>query len=253
MEVCLGEVRPECVGDVNFGVAELPEEEVREAEFARGADEEIGVGEIAGVEMGGDGVAVDLVWRKGAVGNPGGDGANGVRDFAARAVIEGQDDLEAGAVAAGLDGLFEAGEAGGGEFFDVADGAQSDIAVEDFLGAFLQKAFEQEHEALDFVFWAFPIFRRKGVESEEFHPGIGSRLESLAHGFGALFMAGEAREASLACPTTVPIHDDGNMAWDGGMGGRFVQGGQSRIVWERAGPTLTKEILVFKASAMRSR
>src|SRR6201997_5329524 len=48
------EIGPESFGDEDFGVGNLPEEEIADAHFAGGSDEEIGVGEIGGVEMAGE-------------------------------------------------------------------------------------------------------------------------------------------------------------------------------------------------------
>src|SRR5580704_16142455 len=55
------EIGPEGFGDENFGVGDLPEKEIADANFSAGADEEIGIGQIGGVEM-----ACDFVfgyWR----------------------------------------------------------------------------------------------------------------------------------------------------------------------------------------------
>ncbi len=49
-EVALAEVGPEFFDDDHFGVADLPEEEVGESHFAGGADEEVGVGDVCGLE-----------------------------------------------------------------------------------------------------------------------------------------------------------------------------------------------------------
>ena len=48
------EVGPEAIGDEDLGVGDLPQEEVGDALFARGANDEIGVGHTAGVETLGD-------------------------------------------------------------------------------------------------------------------------------------------------------------------------------------------------------
>src|ERR1700732_4140591 len=59
-EMVATEVGPERRGDVDFGVGELPEEEVAQAHFAAGADEEVGVGIVAGIEMMIENLLVDL-------------------------------------------------------------------------------------------------------------------------------------------------------------------------------------------------
>src|SRR5271163_135517 len=44
------EVGPEAVGDKDLGVGDLPEQEVRDALLAAGADDQIGIGHACGVE-----------------------------------------------------------------------------------------------------------------------------------------------------------------------------------------------------------
>src|SRR5260221_477826 len=67
------EVRPVRLGHVQLGVADLPEEVVADAEFAGGADEEVGVGEAGGVEVCRDRGFVDLGGGECAGGGFGGD------------------------------------------------------------------------------------------------------------------------------------------------------------------------------------
>ena len=60
-KVLLGEVGPEMVGYEDFGVGQLPEEEVADAEVATGADEQIGVGDAGSGEVVGDSDVGDIV------------------------------------------------------------------------------------------------------------------------------------------------------------------------------------------------
>ena len=60
------EVGPEAVGDEDLGVGDLPEEEVGDALLAGGADDEVGVGHVRGVEGAGDGGLVEGVEGAGA-------------------------------------------------------------------------------------------------------------------------------------------------------------------------------------------
>ncbi len=53
-EMEAAEVGPEAIGDEDLGVGDLPEEEVGDALLAGGADDEVGVGHVAGVEGAGD-------------------------------------------------------------------------------------------------------------------------------------------------------------------------------------------------------
>src|SRR5262249_19508428 len=49
-ELRVAEIRPQGVGDVELGVRNLPEEEVGDAHFAAGADEQVGVRKAGGAE-----------------------------------------------------------------------------------------------------------------------------------------------------------------------------------------------------------
>ena len=53
-EMEAAEVGPEAVGDEDLGVGDLPEKEVGDALLAGGADDEVRVGHVAGVEGAGD-------------------------------------------------------------------------------------------------------------------------------------------------------------------------------------------------------
>src|SRR5216684_7598616 len=59
-EIAAAKIGPEDFGDVDLRVGDLPEQEVRDAQLAAGADEEIGVVEVGGVEMIGEELLVDL-------------------------------------------------------------------------------------------------------------------------------------------------------------------------------------------------
>src|SRR5690349_3065139 len=52
VQVALAEVGPEAVDEDELGVGELPEQEVRHAELARGADHEVRVGHVRRVQVG---------------------------------------------------------------------------------------------------------------------------------------------------------------------------------------------------------
>ena len=50
-KIFLPEIGPEFRRDIHLGVGELPEKEIRNSHLARGADEQIGIGIVAGVKM----------------------------------------------------------------------------------------------------------------------------------------------------------------------------------------------------------
>src|SRR5690606_39660899 len=79
VEGLAAEVGPEGLRDVELGVGDLPEEEVRDAHLAAGADEEVGVGEAGGVEGGGDVGLGDGVGVEAAVAGGGGEDRKSTR------------------------------------------------------------------------------------------------------------------------------------------------------------------------------
>ena len=59
-EIAAAEIGPEHFGDVDLRVGDLPEQEVRDAQLAAGADEQVGIVDVGGVEMIGEELLVDL-------------------------------------------------------------------------------------------------------------------------------------------------------------------------------------------------
>src|SRR4051812_20312938 len=68
-EVTAVEVRPEPVDEDELCIGELPEHEVRDAELAARADQEVGIRELGGVQVRGEDVLVDLAGVDAAVGD----------------------------------------------------------------------------------------------------------------------------------------------------------------------------------------
>src|ERR671910_815883 len=60
-ELLGGEVRPERIRDVELGVGDLPEQEVRDPQLPAGADYEVHLRCLGRVEVGGEGSLVDLL------------------------------------------------------------------------------------------------------------------------------------------------------------------------------------------------
>ena len=60
-EIGSAKIGPVFAGDHDLRVAALPEEKVGEAELSRGADQEIGVRDVGGVEVVGEELSVDLL------------------------------------------------------------------------------------------------------------------------------------------------------------------------------------------------
>src|SRR5439155_25533839 len=93
-EICVAEVRPECLREHELCVGGLPEQEVREALLPRRADEEVRIGELRRRESGGDRVIVDVLGLD-AVGD---EPSRSLGELGAAAVVERDPEVEPVAV-----------------------------------------------------------------------------------------------------------------------------------------------------------
>ena len=89
-EVPLAEVGPERVHEHELRVGELPEEEVRDPQLPRGADQKVGLGHLGRVEPRADGVLVDVARVDPFLDEP----PRGLDDLRAAAVVERDPELE---------------------------------------------------------------------------------------------------------------------------------------------------------------
>src|ERR687897_3160623 len=90
-ELIRGEVWPQRIRHVEFGVGYLPEQEVGDAELAAGPDHQVDLGYVGGVEVIGEGHLVDVLRGETVCDYP----AGGVHDLGATSVVERDVDVEA--------------------------------------------------------------------------------------------------------------------------------------------------------------
>src|SRR4051812_28117965 len=107
------------------------------------------------------------------------------------------------------------------------------------------------HERKHFRFRALPVLGGEGVERQILDAQIAAAFDALAHRFRALLVAFDPRQPAVLGPAAVAVHDDSYMARDGwGTLGHLAY---RRMVWPRAGPTLTTVSLAPVSSASRRR
>ena len=103
LQLWLAEIGPELVGDVELGVAQLPEQEVRQAQLADGADEEIRVRVVARVEVLSEDLVVDHGLVQVAFLDALNEALHAIDDLLPAAVAEGQDQCQLGVVSRHFD------------------------------------------------------------------------------------------------------------------------------------------------------
>ena len=90
--------------------------------------------------------------------------------------------------------------------------ADAHIVLIEFLQFTGEILAQQVHDEPDFRHRPFPVFRRKGIDAEDFDAQMVGKLHDPPQGTGTGCMA-EGPGLSLGSgPPAVPIHDDGYMA-----------------------------------------
>src|SRR5688572_18570152 len=201
------EIRPQRLGEIELGISELPEEEVRDALLAPGADEQIGLGRIAHRE----------VWRERRFVDR---GASAIREHAvhrlqdvpASAVVrrdgEGELTVVRGERLAARDQLADLGA----EALDITHDFQTHAVRVQLFDLVLKRAFEKLHEERHFLGGAAPVLRTEGEERKVLDAALAAGAHRGAHRFCAAAVAGDARQAPTPRPAPVAIHDDGDVA-----------------------------------------
>jgi hypothetical protein len=83
---------------------------------------------------------------------------------------------------------------------------------------------QQAHQIVDFVGRPFPVLRGKCEQGQMAHAQFAARLDGSSDRFGARAMAGDPRQPARARPTSVAVHDDGDMDRCGAVLGELVGG-----------------------------
>src|SRR5215472_1749895 len=160
------EVRPQGVGHVELGIGDLPEEEVRDAHLAAGADEQVRIGKARGAEVGGhgrlvDGVRVQLAGAHGAR-----DATRGLDDVLAAAVTDAQADRQSRVGAGQLDDALELASHRFGQAAGVADGEHPHLVLHELLHLGAQVAQQQAHERVHLAPRPLPVLGREREQAQ---------------------------------------------------------------------------------------
>ena len=94
-ELGFAKIGPEGLSDDEFGVRDLPKEEVADAHFAAGANHEIRIGNVMGVKVLGENLFGDVSGVKLAGFDFCSNAANGFNNFGAAAVTQSHDERKA--------------------------------------------------------------------------------------------------------------------------------------------------------------
>jgi hypothetical protein len=71
---------------------------------------------------------------------------------------------------------------------------------------------EEPHQHRYFFLRALPVFGGKRVQGEILDTQLTAHLNDVADGFYPFTMTGDTGESPLFCPSTVAVHNNGNMS-----------------------------------------
>src|SRR5712691_5602003 len=211
-QVAPRDVGPEDRRDVQLGVGELPQQEIGEPAFTGRPDQQVRVAPGRRVELGADGVLVDVLESLDALEHLFGEEARRPGQLAARGVGDAQIERQPRAVPClPLDALHRRPRAGR-EPGAVAQHVDRHPLVLQ-LGYFPRDVLlEQPHQRGDLGRGTLPVLLREGEQREHLHPGLERAFDRLAHRLHPRPVAQRPGQAALARPATVAVHDDGHVA-----------------------------------------
>ena len=212
------------IGEVVLRVGGLPQQEVGRADLARRTDDEVGIGHMRGVQVGGDGILGDILRCQLSVFHPLRDGADGVFDLVTATVVDAQRgccrvrtkpignlvhlrDLRADILR---------------QNSQVAQHAHSYAALEHGFRRFLQIGAEQVHQRIDFILRTLPVFGRKCIDREILHANVLAVGGNGAERLRADLVTGLARQTAFLGPAAVAVHDYRNMTRHRTVFGRVI-------------------------------
>jgi len=205
-------VRPQDRGKIKLCISDVPQEEVADALFAAGSDQEFGFGEVFSPEVGfeggfGEGVGVE----EALLGGPGNE-ASCMQDFLAAAVAKGEGKSKAGTAGRASYSLTEAlYQRTGKHRFPGADNMEANVILNETLFFLVEHEVEQLHEGRDLILGALPVFRGKGIQREEGDTEFGRGFYGVPHGPHGRTVAFYAGKAPRLRPSPISIHDNSHM------------------------------------------
>ena len=157
-----------------------------------------------------DELLIDLqVVQSAIVGRGVHNGSEGVHQFHARAVIQGQREHHARVLCRCLPRPFHALLHCLRQLVTAADILQADVVLVERGDFGLQVASQQAHEEVHLAGRAlFPILRGKGIEGERRQVDAGGGFYRRADGRHPGAVSGDARQVALPCPAPVAVHDN---------------------------------------------
>src|SRR5262245_20398317 len=215
IEIARSEVRPEHGRHQELRVRDLPQEKVRDSHLATGADQEIGIGNIGGVESPAQLFLGDVLGLQLSSLDLPGQRTERVQELVAAAVVEGHQHGQPGVIPGLVHDVVDAAPDARRHPARLAEDPEPRVAGHEFGKLGVHRALEQVHEHRDLVQRTAPVLGREGVKREEPEAERVGRPHDGARGLDALPVTGDARQAAAGRPAPVAVHDDSDVLGNG--------------------------------------
>jgi len=205
------EIRPAFGEEEKLGEGALPEQKIREALLAAGADQQVHVGGAATLDLGEHAAERFAREVRDFV-----EFAGGLKDGVAGGIINGQPQMELFAVGGERLGIGDVFTQRRGQAVASPDNAQPNAFIE-AVGGFGDKIFLKNlQDGRDLGGRALPVCGREGEEGEGVNPQVRRAADDAAGGFGSSAVAGRAWQGAGSGPAAIAVADDGDVE----LGGR---------------------------------
>src|SRR5512139_832872 len=201
---------PQRVGEIQFGVGQLPQQEIADALLAAGADEEVGFGHVGQTELLGQRGFAHRTGR-----HTGQDQfLHRLHDVPAATVIGGHGKGEARVVARQRLGIADQGLDALGKTRQFTNDPEANVVFVEPRNLVFQRAHEQFHQQADFFLRAPPVFGTEREYREMGHPTLGAGADHSAQRLNPLAMPRHTRHQPVFCPAPIAVHDDRDVPGD---------------------------------------
>src|SRR5581483_11294192 len=210
------EVGPRRGGRPELGVRALVEQEVREPQLPAGAHDEVRVGQAGGPQPRRDRVFVDPLRVEPARGDVSGERAASVAQLGSRAVVQRDRELQRSAVDGALFEACERGRDGGRQAVAAPDRSDAHAARRERGGLLAGEGGREPEEPVDLQARTEPVLFGERVDGEHRDARAQGRVDGALERRDPAAVAFERRETVLLSPAAVAVHDDRDVARDGG-------------------------------------
>src|SRR5258705_3205548 len=222
------EIGPESRGHPELRVGDLPQEKVRDPHLAARADQEIGIGDVGGVERLADLLFRDLLGLELPRHDLARQRPERVDQLVPRSVVERHQHGQPGVVACFVYDVVDAASHAGRQSVGPAEHAESSVASHQLGQLRVDRPLEQAHEHRDLVGRAAPVLGRERVEGQVAEAQRRGGANDRASRLHALVVSGHARQAAMGRPASVAVHDDGDM-----LGNRLGANGLEQVAFRQ--------------------